>query len=277
MKSLNLDDKNSVLQFLKHINRQRKNYQYKIFIKFFISLIVIYQIFRYLFDFLEILFQDYFYISVLAIWILLIIMFFVYYLFFRSNVKLSSSLLKFIEMIIEPLDFKLSRSYKYIFYYIFFNSISIVLMTMLFAFQIPFPAFIYQFFLIFILSCLIIPIIYGSKNDKYFIKLKKRYFIQLNFRGKTLKIDGKKIPTIGIFMISNRFCTIWNKNGTSLINNISHENWLPKRGRFQIFFFSIFRYLREYATILNFEDRFINLTLAIKEWDKKYSKSAINY
>ncbi len=30
-------------------------------------------------------------------------------------------------------------------------------------------------------------------------------------------------------------------------------------------------YLREYATVLNFKERFLNLALAIREWDKKYN------
>ncbi len=146
-------------------------------------------------------------------------------------------------------------------------------MAAIFFLPIPLPIVFLSFFDILLVACLFFPILYGIKKDKYFIRLKGAYKIQLNFRGNSVKMKGKKVPTIGIYMVSNHLCNRWNKTGAQLIEEISRSRWLPLKGRLEFLFFTPFRYLLEYATVLNFESRFLNLALAIKKWDISYHNS----
>lgn len=264
--NLKLNERKSVSNFLEHINNQRKRYKRLILIKGIICFIL-YWIFLEIYEYLEVFFQDYFLTSVWISWITLVVFILILYLIFRTNAKMSPTLLKFIEKQLEEFNLDLKRRTKYIYYYLLLNSLSIIIMGMIFFTKFSIPSTLNSFYYGFLIFCLIYPLLIGAKKDKYFVNLKGDYEIEFNFRGKALKLKNEKVLTIGIYMISNPLCFKWESSKTSILNEISNKHWLPKSGRFQIIPFSVYSYFYEYATVLNFEERFLNLSLAVKEWD----------
>jgi len=265
--SFSIEDEEMVSDFLSHIDLERKQHIRKIKNQMLISIIVIYPIFLYFYILIEEFFYQDIFLLALSGWIILIIMILVFYIFFRTNAKMSNSLLIFIQKELEKMNLKLERDTKYIFYFIIHNSISILIMTCIFTIKLIFPPIIFDLITILLIFNLLFPLLWGNKKDKYIIRLKEKYIIQLNFRGKKLLIDKKKIPTIGIYMISNHLCTKWSKRKKFILDEISRARWLPRKSRPQVIPLTIYTYLYEYATILNFERRFLNLALGLKDWD----------
>ena len=220
IESLDFNDQEKIWEILNVINKQRKSFVNKILLRTIFYLIVVYPILMYLNEFIDRELQETFYLSVVLQWCLLVILLGVACLIFRPNAKMSTFLLNFIRNDAQKLGFKVVREMKYIRYYIIFNGISIVLLLLILTVKIPISLLFVIFFYIYIVLSLFGPLIWAAKNDKYKVKLKKKYYIQLNFRGKSLEYTTKKIKTVGIYMISNHLCFKWNALGKEIINRI---------------------------------------------------------
>lgn len=265
---LNFENRETFTEFLDIIDKERRRYKIFIYMKV-LGCLIIYAIFLGIYNLLEAVLNHNLLISVWVNWLVVVFLFLILYLIFRTNAKLSPTLVEFIKETLREFDLQLKRKRKYIYYFIIFNTLSTAIMGIIFLFKITFPIFFYPFLGGFFLLCLITPLAIGGKKDKYYVKLKNDYEIEFNFHGKKLKIDGTKRLTVGIYMISNHLCYRWEQRKKDVLEEISGEHWLPQKGRFQIFPFSPYLYLYEYGTVINFERRFLNLALAIREWDKK--------
>ncbi|MFX0083022.1 MAG: hypothetical protein ACFE94_14830 [Candidatus Hodarchaeota archaeon] len=70
-------------------------------------------------------------------------------------------------------------------------------------------------------------------------------------------------------MISSKLCPKADQTKILLYNKISENRWLQKKDH-RILIGPIpknYLYFREYATIVNFKEHFLNLVSAIREWD----------
>ncbi|MFX1378677.1 MAG: hypothetical protein ACFFA4_06250 [Promethearchaeota archaeon] len=118
---------------------------------------------------------------------------------------------------------------------------------------------------------IIIPIIWRFYYDGLIIPLKSKYHISINPSYKIGKIKNKDSQLIGIFLTSNRIANKFSKRKKTIYTNIIEDRWLPRKRKSIISKYSLTPFLRfyEFSTPLNFQRQFLNISLALKEWDNK--------
>ena len=260
---------NEIQELIKETNVQKTKDTQKLLFRFLVFLTFCY------FPIIiitESLFETVFYNFIVLHWGLILVIIYTIYLLFRIKSVKSHVLLDFINKEIKRFGLKAERGFKFYVQFILLNGISFLVLILIPLTNIFFsiPIIFQIIILIYVVISLFIPILWGSKKDKFIVKIKSKYYIQFNFRGK--KIVGKdKISNIEIFMISNKLCFKWDKIGKKIITEISESKWMPKKGRSEILIFTPYLYLREFASVVNFKDQFLNLSLGIRDWDLLYN------
>ncbi len=203
-----------------------------------------------------------------------ITIYFIFYFFKLGYQKSSPTLANFIKNEVNNLGFKIQRGYKTGIYFFIFNSISIIFFILIetgviYSYNYVLNILIFNLILLYIFSSLMFPIIWGVLHDAFYVKLKKKYSIQFHFQYNIKKSEEYEFQTMGIYMTSNRLCSKLNKERIKLYNEISETRWLPRKGKFTALFFgnNPFLYFHEYSTPLNFQKQFLNIVLALREWD----------
>ena len=115
------------------------------------------------------------------------------------------------------------------------------------------------------------PVIWSIFFDKFMVKVKGKYTIFFNLRYNIRKVKIQEINQLVIFMKSNRIAYKMNKAKRELFVRISENRWLPRIKKSRLFIFRIrpFLHFHEYSTPINFQKQFLNIVLALKEWDLK--------
>lgn len=214
-----------------------------------------------------------FFLDQIIVWVF----FFIYlsiYLFQLTSTKFSPTLVKFLKKEINNLDFQLQRKYKTGFFFYLFNSLTavifiFVIILMNLSTNYIVAALIIRLILIYFFSSITIPILRGILHDKFIIKLKTPYFIQIELQFKLIKHIEVESQMIRIYMTSNKLGIKSDQHSSGSHIEISNKRWLPKRGRLKLpnFLFSSNLYFFEYSTIINFKEQFLNIVSAVREWD----------
>jgi len=190
--------------------------------------------------------------------------------------KITPSLKKFLKQEFKYMGFEIKRRYDSGVIFLALNIISIALLVNLDFNLIQFDESIKSIFIkytivIYLFFSLILPIIYGILNDKFSIKLKQKYVILFDFQYNFIKRKPYDPNLLGIYLTSSRLCSRFNKSGRSVFTKISQVRWLPrKRKLISSASISPFLHFHEYSAPINVQNQFLNIALALKEWDSYY-------
>ncbi|MFX0106443.1 MAG: hypothetical protein ACFE75_13285, partial [Candidatus Hodarchaeota archaeon] len=91
---------------------------------------------------------------------------------------------------------------------------------------------------------------------------------------KLRKRKVKDYQLICIYLASNIIGFKFSKHRKILYTKIAMKRWLPRKSKSIISKYSLSFFLRfnEFSTPSNFQKQFLNLVLALQEWDEEYKK-----
>lgn len=129
-----------------------------------------------------------------------------------------------------------------------------------------------RFLMIMLIISIGIPVVWRFFYDRLIIKLKDKYFISVNPSYKIRKSKTKNSQLLGIYMITNIIGSKLNKSKKTIHQKISEERWLPRKLKFPFFVSRVspFLHFYEFSTPINFQKQFLNIILALQEWDTQY-------
>lgn len=196
-----------------------------------------------------------------------------------SNYKFSPKIVNFLYKELKNLDFEIQRKYKKGLGFFVFNGFTIIIFI-IFNMVVSLSADYFisslnvRFIIAFIFLSISIPPIRGVLHDKFIVKLKNSYFVQIDLQFKLIKHMEIESQMIRFYMTSNKLGSRSNHYELNLYKEISERRWLPKRGKgfFPTFQLSQYLHFQEYSAPINFKEHFLNLVSAIREWDIKIIK-----
>ncbi|MFW9938109.1 MAG: hypothetical protein ACFFD5_10705 [Candidatus Thorarchaeota archaeon] len=258
-------------------------------IALYISYLVINYIYKSSYQYrIRILFEksylSYFSLDLTLTWSLFSICIFLsIYLIRLLYLKFTPSVVKYIKKEFEYIGFQFQRRYDSGVIFLTLNIVSIALLIYLDLNYVNFDNSFTSFFVknivvIYLFLSLILPIIWGFVHDKFLIKLKRNFFITFDFQYNLLNQKGIDPKLIGIYLTSNRLCSRFNKSGKSVYKKISEIRWLPRRKKsYSISTFSPYLHFHEYSVPTNVQSQFLNIALALREWDNDYERKVISW
>lgn len=201
-------------------------------------------------------------------------MFFVFYFVKSVQQKFTSSILEFFNKELDNLDLEIQKRNNGYKIYLILNSISfLILMLVVFEIIVLENSILDKSFIIILIIylglSLIIPIIWSFIFDRYIINLNEDYYILIHPNYKIRRSKEKEKLLFCIYFTSNRIALKSNKTRKIIYTRISENRWLLRKRKFAFFTYHIDPYLHfhEFATPLNFQKQFLNIVLALQEWD----------
>jgi len=208
-------------------------------------------------------------------WLLFLIYLSIHF-FQLTTFKFSPTIVNFLNRELNNMDFEIHKKYKTGLSFFLFNSFTVIIfifinLVVILSNDYFITSLIIRLIIVYIFSSITIPILRGVFHDKFLVKLKTPYFVQINFQFKLIKHVKVESQMIRIYMTSNKLGLKSEQHGFNIYKEISEKRWLPRKGKI---FFPIFQsspYLRfhEYSTPINFKEHFLNIVSAIREWDLK--------
>ena len=207
--------------------------------------------------------------------------FLIVYLFRVSQVKFTPSLINYIERETKYAGFEFIKKIESVGLFIVLTAVSITILfyidTRLIQFNDTFWSIFFQnSFFVYLLISLILPIVFIFRNDKFAIKIKNNVFVLCNLHFNLRKNKEHDPNLLGIILTSNRLCSKFDKSGKHIHSKISEDRWLIRNEPSTI---SPFLYFEEYSVPFNFQKQFLNIVLALNEWENNYNSNldSINY
>jgi len=215
-------------------------------------------------------------------WTLFVTCIFLIVYFFRtSQVKFTPSLIKYIERETKHAGFEFIKKIESVGLFMVLTAVSILILfyidTRLIQFNSSYWSIFFQnSFFVFLLINLILPIVFIFSNDKFTIKIKDNVFVLCNLNYNVRKNKGYDPNLLGIILTSNRLCSKFDKSGKDMYSKISEDRWLIRNEPSTI---SPFLYFEEYSVPFNFQKQFLNIVLALNEWEDNYipNLASLNY
>jgi hypothetical protein len=199
-----------------------------------------------------------------------------FYLSRIAFMKLTPFIKDSIKNEIHDLGFKFQEKSKSWILFLILNSISVLLLFligsgMIYLNNSPSSALFYGFLIVYLVISILIPVIWRFFYDGLIIVLKDNYSVSINPRYKLRKISDKNSQLIGIYLASNRLGYKLRKNSKMLYEQIAEARWLPRKRKSIVSKYSLSPFLRfyEFSTPTNFQKQFLNIVLALQEWDAK--------
>jgi len=197
------------------------------------------------------------------------------------QVKFTPSLINFIEKETKYAGFEFKRIFDSLGLFVIVNAMSI---TLLFFVETNLIRYVNSdwstvfknLLLIYLLISLAVPIIWIFRNDKFVIKVKDNVFVQCDLH-YNFKKNKKYAPNlVGIILTSNRLCSKFDKSGKYIHSKISEGRWLVRNDPSAI---SPYLHFEEYSVPFNFQKQFLNIVLALNEWENNYvaNLDSLNY
>lgn len=279
LSELNFENKDDSLKFYRLIQKEYINSLYRVSFQIIIVFVIY---FIYYNPPISFLIPDIrIFLDQIVGWILISIYLIIHF-FKLTSFKFCPTLVNFLKNELNNLDFEMQKKYKTGFGFFLFNGFTVLIFLLispevyLFNFSINYfiTSLIIRLFIFYIFLSITIPIIRGVLHDRYLVKLKNNYFVQLNLKIKLIKHIEAETQMIGIYMSSNKLGLKSEQYGYNIYKKISEKRWLPKRGKnvFSATHFSSYLQFHEYSTPINFKEHFLNIVSAIKEWDMLYKK-----
>jgi len=207
--------------------------------------------------------------------------FLIIYFFRLSRVKFTPSLIKYIERETKYVGFEFIKKIESVGLFMVLTAVSIAILfyidTRLIQFNNTFWSIFFQnSFFVYLLISLILPIIFIYRNDKFAIKIKDNVFVLCNLHYSLRKNKEFDPNLLGIVLTSNRLCSKFDRSGKYIYSKISEDRWLLRNEPFTM---SPFLHFEEYSVPFNFQKQFLNIVLALNEWENNYisNLNSINY
>jgi len=201
--------------------------------------------------------------------------FLIIYFIKLGQVKFTPSLIRYIEQETKYAGFEFRKKIESVGLFLVLTVVSVVILfyidTRLIQFDHTFWSifFRYSFFLYLLLS-LVLPIVFIFRNDKFVIKVKDNVFVLCDLHLNLRKKKEYDPNLLGIILTSNRLCSKFDKSGKYIYSKISENRWLIRNEPSTI---SPFLYFEEYSVPFNFQKQFLNIVLALDEWENNYSST----
>jgi hypothetical protein len=207
--------------------------------------------------------------------------FLVIYLTRTISLKFTPSLIRYIERETEHIGFEFKKRFESMGLFIILNVISIVILFYLdinaIHFNNTYLSLLFRnTFVTYLFISIMLPIIWIFKNDKFVIKVKENVFILCDLHYSLSKKEEYDPNLVGIILTSNRLCSKFDKSGKHIYSKISENRWLKKKDNSAI---SPYLRFQEFSVPFNFQKQFLNITLALNEWEDNYDSNLdlINY
>ena len=104
-------------------------------------------------------------------------------------------------------------------------------------------------------------------NDKFIIKLKDNFYIIFDFQFKISKPKKDDANLVGIHLTSNRLSPKNDRCGRVIHSKIAKRRWLSRKKKSKL---NPYLHFYEFSTPLNFQKQFLNIALALTEWQNYY-------
>jgi hypothetical protein len=195
------------------------------------------------------------------------------YLFKFLYMKFTPSLISFIKDESTNIGFEFEKKYNSGLLFLLLNSISISLLIYIDFGFIQFhnsaiDLFFQVIFVLYLILSLGIPIIFALVDDKYIIKLKENFYIIFDFQFKIRKPSEEEGSNlVGIRLTSNRLSSKFDRCGKVVYSRISQRRWLSRKQKSKL---NPYLYFHEFSTPINFQKQFLNMVLALNEWQEYY-------
>jgi len=207
--------------------------------------------------------------------------FLVVYLIRLSQVKFTPSLIKYIEQETKYAGFEFIRKIESVGLFMVLTALSIAILfyidTRFIQFNNTFWSVFFQnSFFVYLLVSLVLPIVFIFRHDKFAIKVKDNVFVLCNLHYSLRKNKDFDPNLLGIILTSNRLCSKFDKSGKYIHSKISEDRWLIRSEHSAI---SPFLHFEEYSVPINFQKQFLNIVLALNEWENNYVSNfdSLNY
>jgi len=201
--------------------------------------------------------------------------FLVIYLTKAIHLKFTPSLIRYIERETKHIGFEFKKKFESMGLFIILNlfSISILFFLDIKALRFNDTSLSILFrntFVIYLFISITLPIIWIFKNDKFVIKVKENVFVQCKLHYNLSKKEDYNPNLVGIILTSNRLCSKFDKSGKDIHSKISENRWLKKK---DISAISPYLHFQEFSVPYNFQKQFLNITLALNEWETNYDSN----
>jgi len=207
--------------------------------------------------------------------------FLIVYFIRLSQVKFTPSLIKYIERETKYAGFEFIKRIESVGLFMILTAVAIAFLfyidTRFIQFNNSFWSVFFQnSFFIYLLISLILPIVFIFRNDKFAIKVKNNVFVLCNLHYNIRKNKEYDPNLLGIILTSNRLCSKFDKSGKYIYSRISQDRWLIKTEPSTI---SPFLHFEAYSVPFNFQKQFLNIVLALNEWENNYISNinSLNY
>ena len=198
-----------------------------------------------------------------------------------SQVKFTPSLIKYIEQETKYAGFEFIKKIESVGLFMVLTTISIAILfyidTGLIQFNENFWSILFRnSFSVYLLISLILPIVFIFRNDKFTIKVKDNVFVLCNLHYSIRKNKDFDPNLLGIVLTSNRLCSRFDRSGKVIYSKISEDRWLIRSEPSAI---SPYLYFEEYSVPFNFQKQFLNIVLALNDWENNYTSNldSMNY
>ncbi len=186
--------------------------------------------------------------------------------------KYTPSLISFIKNESNNLGFDFQKKFNSASIFLLLNSVSISILiyvdSRLIKFEdSPVGRFFISTISAYLILSLIIPIFLVLFNDKFIIQLKDNFYILFDFQFKIGKPKKDDSNLVGIYLTSNRLSPKNDRCGRVIHSIIAKRRWLSRKKKSKL---NPYLYFHEFSTPLNFQKQFLNIALALTEWQNYY-------
>ena len=207
--------------------------------------------------------------------------FLIVYFFRSSQNKFTPSLIKYIERETKYAGFEFIKKIESVGLFMILTAVSIAIFFYIdlrfIQFNNTFWSIFFQHsFFFYLLVSLVLPIVFIYRNDKFAIKIKDNVFVLCNLHYNLRKNKNYDPSLLGIILTSNRLCSKFDKSGKYIYSKISEDRWLLRNEPSTM---SPFLHFEEFSVPFNFQKQFLNIVLALNEWENNYvsNLASMNY
>ncbi|MFX1310840.1 MAG: hypothetical protein ACFE8C_14170 [Promethearchaeota archaeon] len=183
---------------------------------------------------------------------------------------------------INNIGFKIQEKRNSWIYFLILNGLSVLLLFLIelkvISFNNPVLYTLFRvLFIIYLAIAFVIPIMWRFYYDGLIVKLKGNYkvFIQPYYKIRNIKAEEHQL--IGIYLSSNNIAIKFNNIKKKLYGRIAEDRWLPRKRKSILSKcrFTLFLKFHEFSTPSNFQKQFLNIVLALQDWDVQSKKRNI--
>lgn len=203
----------------------------------------------------------------------------IFYIIKFILMKITPSLKQYISNEINNLGYKIDEKNRSLFSFLILNSIAVLILFLIELRIINFNIIILNnfskgFFICYLFLAVFIPVLWRLFYDGLRVKLIYNYQIYINPYFRIRKSKSEDYQLIHVYLTSNRIAYKFNNAKKERYNKIAESRWLPRKKRSFIskYRFSPFLRFYEFSTPSNIQKPFLNIALALQEWDNQNKK-----